>query len=230
MTMNNLNDLQKNLLALREDSYRNFSAQLLPTVDETLIIGVTIPQLRKFAKKYFADKDISQFLNNLPHKFHEENLLQAILISNMQDYAECLDAVKKFLPYINDWGVCDTFSPQIFKQHLTELEPEIFNWLNCDGEYFNRFGLSMLMKFYLDENFDVKYLKWAAEIRSDKYYAQMMAAWYFATALAKHYDETVIYLEERRLPKFIHRKTIRKAQDSYRISDEQKKYLRGLKF
>lgn len=231
MDMNdfNLNDFHEKLFALRDEAYKNFNAALLPNVDGISIIGVRMPVLRKFAKNFFAAGGAEAFLNCLPHEFHEENLLHAILVSEMKDYDACLAAVKKFLPYVNDWGVCDTFSPKIFKRYTGELEAEIFNWLHSDEEFTVRFGLSMLLKFYLDENFDAKYLQWAADVRLEKYYVQMMTAWFFATALAKHFDETKIYLEERRLSAGVHRKTIQKALESFRISEAQKEYLRGLR-
>ena len=221
-----INEFQQNLFALRNAQNKNFSASLLPGVDEDFILGIQIDVLRKFIRKFLAHTDAAEFLNALPHKYFKENLIHVLLVSKMQDYSECLDAVKKFLPYVNNWGVCDSFIPKIFSQHTEELEPEILSWLQSDGEYFVRFGLSMLMRFY---PFDAKHLELAAGARCEKYYSQMMAAWYFATALGTNFDAAIIFLEERRLPKWINNKTIQKALESSRISDAQKKYLRGLR-
>lgn len=222
----NISEFRENLFTLRDVQNKNFSASLLPGVDEDFILGIKIDVLRKFTRKFFADTDAAAFLNCLPHEYYEENLIHALIVSAMQDYAECLDAVKKFLPYLDNWGVCDSFIPKIFSQHTEELEPEVLNWLQSDGEYIVRFGLSMLMRFY---PFDAKHLELAAGARCEKYYSQMMAAWYFATALGTNFDAAVIFLKERRLPKWIHNKTIQKALESSRVSDAQKKYLRGLR-
>ena len=222
----NLSEFHAKLTALRDTPAKNFSVSLLPTVDENFILGIKIPALRKFAKKFFADTDAAAFLNALPHKFFEENLIHAFIVADMKNYAECLAATEKFLPYIDNWGVCDSFVPKIFRRYLDELEPEISRWLQADGEYVVRFGLSLLMKFY---PFDAKHLNLAASARCEKYYSQMMAAWYFATALAKNFDAAAIFLEQRRLPRWVHNKTIQKARESLRLSDAQKKYLQGLK-
>ena len=222
----NLSEFHAKLTALRDTPAKNFSVSLLPTVDENFILGIKIPALRKFAKNFFADTDAAAFLNALPHIFFEENLIHAFIVADMKNYAECLAATEKFLPYIDNWGVCDSFVPKIFRRYLDELEPEISRWLQADGEYVVRFGLSLLMKFY---PFDEKFLNLAASARCEKYYSQMMAAWYFATALAKNFDAAAIFLEQRRLPRWVHNKTIQKARESLRLSDAQKKYLQGLK-
>ena len=223
----NIENFYEKLFELSDAQNQKFGANLLPNIDEKLILGIKFPKLRTFTKKFFADVNIYEFLDALPHKYFEENIIHTFLVSDMKDYSECLAAVKKFLPYIDNWSVCDVFAPIIFKKHTDELEPEILQWLDSDEEYIVRFGLLMLMKYY---PFAEKYLDLVAKIRCDKYYAQMMAGLYFTMALAKNYDAAVVYLEEKRLPKWIHRKTLQKVKESRLISEERKNYLRGLKF
>lgn len=224
-----IENFQKELLAQCDEHYKEFQAKLVPNVDKNLIIGLKwTPELRTFTKNFF-NGNFAPFLNSLPHKYYEENLIHAHLISEMKNYSECLSEVRKFLPFVDNWGVCDSIIPKIFKKHAAEFEPEIFNFLQSENPYSIRFALVMLLKFYLDENFDEKYLHWAAQIKSENYYVQMAAAWFFAEALIKQYDSTVIYLEQKKISAQIHNKTIQKAVESRRISDMQKKYLRTLK-
>ena len=224
-----IEDFQKELLARCDENYKEFQSKLVPNVNKNLIIGLKwTPELRTFTKNFFSG-NFALFINSLPHKYYEENLIHAHLISEMKNYSECLSEVRKFLPYVDNWGVCDSIIPKIFKKHAAELEPEIFNFLQSEKPYTVRFALLMLLKFYLDEKFDEKYLQWAAQIKSENYYVQMAAAWFFTEALIKQYDSTVIYLEQKKISAQIHDKTIQKAVESRRISDMQKKYLRNLK-
>ena len=175
------------------------------------------------------EEGIEHFLQELPHLYFEENQLQAFIISDMKDYAECLKATETFLPLVDNWATCDQMSPKIFKKHRKELLSSIVTWLPATHEYTVRFGIGMLMEHFLDEDFDEKCLKLVANIRREEYYIQMMQAWYFATALVKQYPAALPYLQEQRLNKWTHNKTIQKAVESYRITDEQKAYLKTLK-
>ena len=221
-------NLRRELFNLRDEDYRNFQAKLIPNVDREKFIGICTPVLCSFAKKYFGgDADKKSFLDDLPHKYFEENSLHALIVSEMKDFDECLTAVKNFLPHVDNWGICDSISPKVFKRHTDELDAEISNWLSSKQPYTVRFGLSMLMKFYLGEKFDVQILERAAAVHSENYYVNMMSAWLFATALAKHFDATIKFLSERKLSPQVHGKTIRKALESRRVTDEQKNFLRG---
>ena len=224
-----MNLLQEKLFELRDENYKIFGAKLLPTVDKEKIIGVRSPALQKFAKKFFQNEDTAEFLNDLPHEYFEENSIHALIISEMKNYSECLRAVKNFLPYVDNWGTCDSLIPKIFSKHTTELEGEIKIWLESEKIYTVRFAISMLMKFYLEENFDEKYLHWVAKVNSDEYYVEMMAAWFFAEALVKQYDAAIIFLEQKLLSPSVHKKTIQKAVESRRISPETKNYLKSLR-
>ena len=222
-------EIRAELYHLQDIKYRDFQSKLIPTVSPDYFIGVRTPELRKLAKQISRRDDIGDFLNELPHPSFDENQLHAFIISGMKDYAACLGAVETFLPYIDNWATCDQMSPKVFGKHRDELLEPIRHWIASDRTYTVRFGIGMLMEHFLDEDFDPKYADMVAGIRSEEYYVNMMIAWYFATALAKQYETVIPYIEERRLDTWTHNKTIRKAVESYRISPEQKEYLRSLK-
>ena len=219
----------KRLFDLRDTAYREFHSKLMPTVPKETVIGVRTPDLRKLAKELKNTESASEFMKNLPHKYYEENNLHAFLIEEIGDYNECIKELNRFLPFVDNWATCDMMRPKIFKKHLYELLFEIRKWIESDASYTVRFGIECLMLYYLDEYFSVEFHEAVSKIRSDEYYIRMMQAWYFATALAKKYDETVPYLELQKLEEDTHNKTIRKAIESYRITDAQKLYLRTLK-
>lgn len=219
----------KRLFDLQDTAYREFHSKLMPTVDKETVIGVRTPDLRKLAKELKSTEPASEFMKNLPHKYYEENNLHAFLIEEIGDYNECIKELNRFLPFVDNWATCDMMRPKIFKKHLHELIFEIRKWIESDASYTVRFGIECLMLYYLDEYFSVEFHEAVSKIRSDEYYIRMMQAWYFATALAKKYDETVPYLELQKLEEDTHNKTIRKAIESYRITDAQKLYLRTLK-
>ena len=221
-------EIVKQLFTFQDMDYRDLQARTIPTVDIDSIIGVRTPVLRKYAKELSGRDDIDRFLNDLPHDFFDEDQLHAFILSGMKDFDKCLSEVDRFLPFVNNWATCDQMSPKVFKKRRKELLPSIKTWLGSSEVYTVRFAIGMLMEHYLDEDFDPKYLKMVAKIRSEEYYVNMMTAWYFATALAKQYDTAVPYLENRKLDTWTHNKTIRKAIESYRISPEQKEYLRTL--
>lgn len=223
-------EIQKKLYALQDLKYRDFNASLIPTVDKETIIGVRTPATRKLAKELAGTEEAEAFLKVLPHEYYEENNLHGCLIEQIKDYDKCIEALNTFLPYVDNWGTCDMMSPKVLKKHLSELLEEIKSWMASDHVYTVRFGIEMLMRYYLDEEFRPEYLEWVAQVRSEEYYLKMMVAWYFATALAKQYEAAVPFLEEQRLERWTHNKAIQKAVESYRVMDEQKVYLRTLKW
>ena len=229
-----IDDIQKELFALRDEKYASFQKNLIPTESQEAkpaeeIIGVRTPALRDLAKRLGKQEDISIFLDTLPHRYFDENQLHAFIISGMKDYDACMARLQAFLPYVDNWATCDQMSPKIFRKHKQELLGEIRKWIASDHTFTVRFGIGMLMEHYLDEDFDPQYPEMVAGVVSDQYYVNMMIAWYFATALAKQYDAVLPYIEQRRLSPWTHNKTIQKAVESYRITDEQKTYLRTLK-
>ncbi len=224
-----VDEIRKELLRLQDVKYRDFQSKLIPTADKNLFIGVRTPALRSLAKQLCKREDIGAFLCDLPHTYFDENQLHAFLISETRDYADCLDAVQRFLPYVDNWATCDQMSPKVFKKHRPELLEPIRNWIGSEKTFTVRFGVGMLMEHFLDDAFDPAYPAAVAAIRSEEYYVRMMVAWYFATALAKQYDAALPFLKARRLDPWTHNKTIQKAIESYRISPETKAYLRTLK-
>lgn len=222
-------DIRNELYKLQDIKYRDFQSKLIPNIDPETVIGVRTPILRKLAKDLSKNEDIRDFLKDVPHRYFDENQLHAFLISGMKDYDECLKELKCFLPFIDNWATCDQLSPKVFKKHRRELLPEIKKWIKSDETYTVRFGIGMLMEHFLDEDFDVSYPDLVASIRSEEYYVNMMSAWYFATALAKQYEDILPYIENKRLDNWTHNKTIQKAVESFRITDEQKVYLKALK-
>lgn len=221
--------IQKELFALQDKEYHDFHCRLIPTVNPDLVIGVRTPALRKFAKEVAKMPEAEEFLQKLPHTYYEENNLHGFLLEPIKDYEKCVNAVDVFLPYVDNWATCDMMTPKAFKKHPEELLVQIRRWLSAEDTYTVRFAIRMLMNFYLDEQFTPEYPRMVADVESEEYYINMMIAWYFATALAKQYDAVIPYLEKRQLPLWIHNKTIQKAIESYRITNEQKTYLRTLK-
>lgn len=221
--------MKDKLLKLQDIKYKSFQERLIPNIDKNVIIGIKIPVLRKLAKEMIKDESYIEFLDNLPHVYLEENLLHAILVSELKDYDQCIFRLNLFLPYVDNWEVCDIISPKVFKKNNIKLIDEIKEWLNSKDEYIIRFGIEILMMYYLDDNFDISYHDLVSKIRSSDYYVNMMIAWYFATALAKKWDISIKYIEENKLDKWTHNKTIQKAIESYRITKEQKEYLRQLR-
>ena len=221
--------VQQMLFELEDLGYKEFHSHLMPTVDPDTVIGVRTPELRRLAGKLAKDPEINLFLDTLPHTYYEENNLHGFILERIKDYEACVEAVDIFLPYIDNWATCDMFTPKVFKKHLPELLEKIMEWMSSEKTYTVRFGIKILMNYYLDEAFSPVYLEMVAGVKSDEYYINMMIAWFFATALAKQYEDTVPYLEEKRLERWIHNKTIQKAVESRRIEEQKKIFLKTLK-
>lgn len=213
--------IRSHLSDLQDLKYKDFHTKLIPGVDPDTVIGVRAPALKAYARE-LKNVDTSAFLADLPHKYYDENNLHGLLIMSIKDYDEGVAAVKAFLPYVDNWATCDLLRPISFQKHRAELLEEIKLWLRAEHTYTKRFGMEMLMLHYLDEDFKPEYLEWLTEIHSQEYYVNMMLAWYFATALAKQWEATLPYIENHRLDKWVHNKTIRKAIESFRVTDEQK--------
>ena len=222
-------DLHKNLKKLQDLKYRDMQVKIIPNLEPSSIIGVRTPELKAMAKEIQKSGDYADFLNDLPHKYFEENQLHAFILSGMKDADECFEELEKFLPYVDNWATCDQMSPKIFKKHKEELLKRVKVWIASDEPYTIRFGVGMLMEHFLDDDYDTKYPAMVAKLRSDEYYVNMMIAWYFATALAKQYDTILPYIEKKKLDKWTHNKAIQKSVESYRITNEQKAYLKTLK-
>lgn len=223
-------EIREQLLELQEEEYCDFQKKLIPGETADMIIGVRTPALRKLAKKLAKREDITIFLQDLPHTYFEENQLHAFIIGENKEWDSCLAQVEEFLPYVNNWATCDQFSPKVFQKEPERLLPVIRRWISQEQPVYTvRFGIGMLMRYFLDELFQEEYLEWVAEIRSEEYYINMMIAWYFATALAKQYQSALPYIEGQRLSDWTHNKAIQKAIESNRITKERKSYLRTQK-
>ena len=224
-----MEEIRQLLFDLRDEEYARFQAKLTPTVKQQFFIGVRVPVARKLAKQLSGSEEARAFLQELPHQYYDENMLHGLLLNEIRDYEECLDRVEQFLPYVDNWAVCDTLSPKVFKKHKPELLSKIREWSASKETYTSRFGMEMLMTHFLDDEFCPEYLEIPARVCSEEYYVRMMVAWFYATALAKQWDATIPYLEKQRLESWTHNKTIQKAIESYRITYSQKAYLRTLK-
>ena len=222
-------EIREELFRLQDSKYREFQIKLIPNVAPDSVIGVRTPALRKYAKELAKREEIREFLSDVPHQYFDENQLHAFIISQLKDFRSCMEYVRAFLPYVDNWATCDQMSPKVFGKNKGDLLLQIREWIGSGDTYTVRFGIGMLMQYFLDEDFAPEYPELVAQIRSEEYYVNMMKAWYFATALAKQYETVLPFIEERRLDDWTHRKSIQKAVESYRITEEQKKYLKTLK-
>lgn len=224
-----IKELEEELFEMQDLKYREFHSRLMPGIDKETIIGIRMPLLRKFTREFAKTPETEYFLRDLPHRYYEENNMHMMIVSWIKDYGTCLAELEKFLPHVNNWATCDLPAPKCFAKHKEELLSEIQKWITSGRTYTIRYGIGMLMNFYLDEDFRPEYLRLAADVGSEEYYVNMMIAWYLATALAKQWEATIPYLEGRCLSEWVHRKIIQKAIESYRITPEQKVYLRSLR-
>ena len=222
-------DLHRKLYDLQDLKYREMQIRIIPSIDPGSVIGVRTPALKAMAKDILKAGNYKEFLDDLPHKYFEENQLHAFIISLDKDFESCIAKVEVFLPYVDNWATCDQMNPKVFAKHTFELLEHINPWLGSDKTYTVRFGIKMLMDHFLGNDFELEYPKAVAKIRSDEYYIKMMQAWYFATALAKQYDSVLPFIEDRALDTWTHNKVIQKSVESFRISDEHKAYLKTLK-
>ena len=222
-------DIRQALFGMQDTKYRDFQVKLIPGSDPETMIGVRTPDFRSYAKELLKRGDVSEFLSELPHRYFDENQLHAFILSDMKDYETCVREVERFLPYVDNWATCDQMSPKVFKKHKTELLEHVKLWLDSDKTYTVRFGVGMLMEHFLDGDFEISYPEMVCQIKSQEYYVNMMRAWYFATALTKQYESSIVFIENKKLDVWTHNKAIQKALESYRVTPERKEYLRSLK-
>lgn len=222
-------NIRAHLLGMQDVEYRAFHSKLMPSVDAGKIIGVRVPMLRAYAKELKNCQEAAEFLMDLPHRYYEEDNLHAFLIEQIRDFDACVAALKTFLPYVDNWATCDMMSPKVLKQDLSRTLELARTWMGSGHTYTIRYGIGTLMRFFLDGEFSPDHLEWVAALESEEYYVRMMAAWYFATALAKQYDAALPFIENRRLDAWTHNKAIQKAVESWRIAPEQKEHLKKYK-
>lgn len=224
-----MQEITDRLFEMQDLKYRDFNSSLNPTLNKNCFIGVRTPLLRSFAKEIKGTELAEKFILELPHKYFEENQLHAILFDNEKNFDKCIKNIELFLPYVDNWATCDQLNPKVLKKYPEKLFENIKVWIKSNHTYTVRYAIKKLMDIYLDDNFQKKYCDMVAEIKSDEYYICMMQAWYFATALAKQYDTAIEYLENHKLTDFVHKKTIQKACESFRVSNEHKIYLKSLR-
>lgn len=227
--MYNSQALKKSLFELQDITYKEFHSKLIPNVNPEIIIGIRTPVLRTFTKQFSKTSDVNDFLNDLPHNYYEENNLHGFLIEQIKDIDLCIEKLDEFLPYVDNWATCDMIVPKIFKKYPEKIHGAAMHWINSSDTYTVRFGIKVLMDNFLDEHFNTQIAETVCKISSGEYYINMMIAWYFATALAKQYESILPFIEQKRLPQWIHNKTIQKACESRRISPKQKNHLKNYK-
>ena len=224
-----LTRLQQQLFVLQDEEYRDFHSKLMPNIPKEDVIGIRVPVLRKFAKEFAKSDEKEKFLKELPHRYYEENNLHMMLLVEMKDYDGCMQEMERFLPYINNWATCDFPAPKCFEKHKKDVLEHIKIWIKSSQTYTVRYAIGMLMRLFLEDDFSAEYPQMVAEVSSEEYYINMMIAWYFATALAKQWNAVIPYIEQRKLSPWVHRKTIQKAVESYRITPGQKEYLKSFR-
>lgn len=224
-----LTRLQQQLFVLQDEEYRDFHSKLMPNIPKEDVIGIRVPVLRKFAKEFAKSDEKEKFLKELPHRYYEENNLHMMLLVEMKDYDGCMQEMERFLPYINNWATCDFPAPKCFEKHKKDVLEHIKIWIKSSQTYTVRYAIGMLMRLFLEDDFSAEYPQMVEEVSSEEYYINMMIAWYFATALAKQWDAVIPYIEQRKLSPWVHRKTIQKAVESYRITPGQKEYLKSFR-
>ena len=217
------------LILYKDDKYKEFQSKLIPNIDKDTIIGVRTPDIKRIAKDVFGTKDVNNFLREVPHKYYEENLLHMLLLSMIKDFDLCIQELNFFLPYVNCWPISDQFSPKVFRKNHDKLIDIVKNWIQSEHIYTARYGIRILMNEYLGDDFKMEYLDLIANKKGEDYYLKMMQAWYFATALAKKYEETIPYFENHLFDPIVFKKAIQKALESYRVSEFHKEYLKSLR-
>ena len=217
------------LSELSDPTYRDFQAGLIPNISPETILGVRVPALRRLARELRGSAEAQEFMAALPHEYYDENCLHGLLINDIKDFGATVSALDAFLPYVDNWAVCDLISPRSFKSRPPELAAHVRRWLESSHSYTVRFGIGVLMSFYLDEGFEPAQLEAVAERCCEEYYVNMMVAWYFATALAKQPEAALPYIENRRLSRWTHNKAIQKPIESPRTPEETKAYLKPLR-
>ncbi|HHT45221.1 MAG TPA: DNA alkylation repair protein [Fastidiosipila sp.] len=221
--------IRERLFLLQDEGYRDFIANLIPTIDKARIIGVRTPMLKSLAKEMRGTPDADQFISVLPHHYYEENNLHGLIISESKAIEPALSLVERFLPFVDNWATCDSLRPKAFAKNQPHLLEPVQRWLSSEHEYTVRFAIGVLMNYFLGDAFRVEHLDLVASIDREEYYIRMMVAWYFATALTKRFAETLPWIEEQKLPLWNHNKAIQKAIESRVVTDEQKAYLRTLR-
>ena len=217
------------LQSLADSNYAAFQRKLIPQIPPEKILGIRMPVLRRFAKEFAKTAQAAEFLNQLPHKYYDENNLHGFLIEGKKDFQQALAATERFLPYLDNWATCDCFSPPVFRRYPEIIHQKACQWVQSKKTYTIRYGIVTMMRNDLDNPFFLDAMEQIAAVQSEEYYVNMAIAWFFSTALAKNYTAALPYLQDQRLLPWVHQKTIQKARESLRLSPEQKQELAALR-
>lgn len=230
---------------------QEFLAKLVPTIDKKKILGVKNPQARALAKMMYKEdeKECLKYIKTLPHKYLEEYILHTSILEQIKDYDFVVKETDRLLPYIDNWATCDTYSPKIVKKHMDDFYKYLLKWVKSKRTYTVRFAIQNFMSFYFDKDVKInmnqekcieeftaivtkirfkskyKYKKESQVECPDKYYVDMMIAWFFQVLLVKKYELGLKYIKSRALEPWTHNMAIRKAKESFRVTDKQKKEL-----
>jgi len=222
-------EIRNKLFQMQDLKYKKFNSDLCPNVDN--IIGVRIPDLRKYAKELYKNNKLNQI--KIEDHYYEEIMIQGMIIGfqTKENIENVIQQIKQFVPKINSWAVCDTFSAglKITKKYPKEMFEFVKLYLKSKKEYELRFSIVMLLDYYINDEYIDEVLEILGNVKSDKYYVQMANAWAIAECLVKYYEKTKLFLEDSNLDKFTHNKAIQKAIESYRITDDKKQELRKMK-
>jgi len=227
--MSIIHEIRSALIANGEERYKAFQGGLVPSLERATMLGVRVPVMRKLAMEFAKREDIAFFLNDVPHLYYEENAIHSFMIEQIKDYDRCMAETERFLPYIDNWAVCDCFSPKVFKKNLPDLFARCKVWLQSEHTYTVRYGLVMLLKHFLTEEYAEDALRMAAAVDSEEYYINMAVSWLFAEAVGKYPELAIPYLERHMLKAEVHNKAIQKSIESRRVPDDTKTYLKTLK-
>ena len=220
-------NIEKGLFNMQDKKYREFQIKLCPGVNN--IIGVRIPELRKYARKISKTVNVA----DVPTKYYEEIMLKGMLIGLEKDLN--FEQIENFIPLINNWAVCDTFCGSLKKTNANKEQMWKFlqKYLKSKKEYEIRFAVVMILQYYIDANYIDKVLNILSKINHKGYYAQMAVAWAYSICFVKFYDKTKKYFEniiiKSKIDSFTYNKSIQKAIESYRLTKEQKDELRNMK-
>ena len=223
------NKIRQDLFAMQDLKYKEFHGSLCPDMDN--VIGVRIPKLREYAKEQYKCNNLKDI--KIEDKYYEELVIQGMLIGfqTKAPIKEVIKQVEEFIPKINSWAVCDTFCAglKITKKYQTEMFKVIKEYLKSTQEYQVRFAIVMLLNYYINDQYIDQVLQILDNVKLDKYYVQMANAWAISICLIKYYNKTLDFLNTTKIDDFTYNKGIQKAIESYRITNEQKEYLRTLK-
>lgn len=230
-------DILERLKEISEPSHADFISKLVPNIERDTVLGIRNPNLRKLAKELFKDykkdedksKIVDEFVNDLPHRYHEENNLHSMMFEYIKDFDGLIEELDRYLPYVDNWASCDIIKIKFKKGWQEMFLPHIYRWLDSEDVYSRRFAIVSLMAYYLDDYYEEGMIEKVSSIKSDEYYINMAIAWYMSYAVIKRYDIAIKIIEEGSMDKFVHNKSIQKSIESFRVSDERKAYLKTLR-